>query len=954
MEGGIYGTEPGVPPPMEKSESPGPYLDMSDTAVGVTGGVQILGKRVPAKAVGCALLCTLAGFFCGWLSHGDSAPPSVPPVPAPTSPGPPPTPHTGANQHTPTVSPGSPTLAAQIATITATTTHKPWSNTANDVFASVGGSLGSSNEIVFGHGFDARSTYTAAIAVLEDIVGAADRVNVRVEGNDAVHLGEITCSFGGTRYTWIKPKWLDGDQLWDNANITTNFDYLFSAASTHLGDSGSHTITVRAYDGNWASVNTTAQRVVTLYGSNGHVGPLVLALPSSGPMVESIFQVPDVGNIEAVRVLNNGPGAWQLDSLELVTTTEMSWSSPQYLVEHQSTLAGASFWTYYSEDAVRATAPGEVMTMLEMYVSSVGGAATHESISVVLQSAQGNTPSMLVKSDGLAARETFKKPLYHSLRGPLTGLTLTITGNDGVHLDEVRVVTGNTEVLWLFDSHNSYRHNGWLDGDGASHGVINLVTQDASLNVPLAGSTTIDMEFRTVTAQEAIAGTAAEDIELVIFGSDGHYGPITLPFHNYAAGGEHSSTVPIPVPIGNFTAVKIYNTGHDGWLLEDLEVHVSGDDRLLWSYGQFLDGSGSGPESPSSDIFYASDAVHIGTSPPMAATVVTLETGSLRNAQTRDTVGVYLMFQGGAVSPAVNTTGSIHARTLTQLVIQHEPHWLLDAVVVKVFGNDGVHFSEIRVEYGLGRSSQFGTEYSWLLSELTGWLDGQAGAIYGVPDHRMYQVHHSSPVLHESAAVGSRRVTIRSHTSSGSTGYGSRSTFLVSFWYEFGHVPPQVLGRSFNAGQDDRFDFDMPAHGGNLIGVKILCTGNDGWKVDSLSIAAGGPAVQYDYNGWIDGDGNGPSSPKSEIFYLDGTWASQGTLSTAEVQQECGVPYQQCLATNTTSHCMVDLQQALSHWGRQAPPRSSPQITAVLDCMQAKLRADSVWAPGVPPVSTTG
>eukprot|EP01047_Picozoa_sp_COSAG01_P052837 COSAG01_NODE_5597_length_4156_cov_15.159724_3_plen_326_part_00 len=324
MEGGIYGTEPGVPPPMEKSESPGPYLDMSDTAIGVTGGVQILGKRVPAKAVGCALLCTLAGFLCGWLSHGDSAPPSVPPVPAPTSPGPPPPLHTGADQHTPTVSPGSPTLAAQIATITATTTHKPWSNTANDVFASVGGSLGSSNEIVFGHGFDARSTYTAAIAVLEDIVGAADRVNVRVEGNDAVHLGEITCSFGGNRYTWIKPKWLDGDQLWDNANITTNFDYLFSAASTHLGDSGSHTITVRAYDGNWASVNTTAQRVVTLYGSNGHVGPLVLALPSSGPMVESSFQVPDVGNIEAVRVLNNGPGAWQLDSLELVTTTEMS------------------------------------------------------------------------------------------------------------------------------------------------------------------------------------------------------------------------------------------------------------------------------------------------------------------------------------------------------------------------------------------------------------------------------------------------------------------------------------------------------------------------------------------------------------------------------------------------------------------------------------------------------
>jgi hypothetical protein len=115
MEVGIYGTEPGVPPPMEKSESPGPYLDMSDTPIGVTGGVRILGKRVPAKAVGCALLCTLAGFFCGWLSHGDSAPPSVPPpVPAPTSPGPPPPPHTGAD-HTPTVSPGSPTSAAQVA-----------------------------------------------------------------------------------------------------------------------------------------------------------------------------------------------------------------------------------------------------------------------------------------------------------------------------------------------------------------------------------------------------------------------------------------------------------------------------------------------------------------------------------------------------------------------------------------------------------------------------------------------------------------------------------------------------------------------------------------------------------------------------------------------------------------------------------------------------------------------
>ena len=62
----MYQNEPSFPPPQDKTTAAAAgHINMSDTAIEATGGLQVLGKRVPVKSVAFGILCAVVGFVAG-------------------------------------------------------------------------------------------------------------------------------------------------------------------------------------------------------------------------------------------------------------------------------------------------------------------------------------------------------------------------------------------------------------------------------------------------------------------------------------------------------------------------------------------------------------------------------------------------------------------------------------------------------------------------------------------------------------------------------------------------------------------------------------------------------------------------------------------------------------------------------------------------------------------------
>jgi len=106
----------------------------------------------------------------------------------------------------------------------------------------------------------------------------------------------------------------------------------------------------------------------------------------------------------------------------------------------------------------------------------------------------------------------------------------------------------------------------------------------------------------------------------------------------------------------------------------------------------------NGPEQPSTIIFNSADALQIGSNE--AASLVVLETSSLENAETDDTVSVSLVFTDGSSTPFQPAASGLEARTAQEVEIRHAADKALQSVSVRLSGNDAVHFSEVRVEFG--------------------------------------------------------------------------------------------------------------------------------------------------------------------------------------------------------------------------------------------------------------
>ena len=154
-----------------------------------------------------------------------------------------------------------------------------------------------------------------------------------------------------------------------------------------LQGTGTIPLTITTESGNWRSiVDGSASRVVTVYGDRGHVGPLSLQNPSQGPRAVSTFSIPDIGDVQSVKVSNEGLGEWELESLDLlIGGFELTWMYDGFLVSRMDELTGgrggnAHVWTFYAENAIRPTEPSESMLVIQLLASARSNSNTADDI----------------------------------------------------------------------------------------------------------------------------------------------------------------------------------------------------------------------------------------------------------------------------------------------------------------------------------------------------------------------------------------------------------------------------------------------------------------------------------------------------------------------------------------------------------------------------------------------
>ena len=199
-----------------------------------------------------------------------------------------------------------------------------------------------------------------------------------------------------------------------------------------------------------------------------------------------------------------------------------------------------------------------MMCVVALTASALQSSNTPGDIFVTLTGSTGATREMLVTS-GITQRQTVTTPVYHSAIGMIRSITLRLEGNNGVHLDEVKLVTHmGMEFLWLFSS-PGLAHGGWLDGDSSNDDILpaqTLSVTDASARLPTDATPTVSLSVGTVTSMQAGASADGSRVEMVVFGSGGHVGPLRLATTDFISAAQ-KSTLQVPAAIGDFSAIKL-------------------------------------------------------------------------------------------------------------------------------------------------------------------------------------------------------------------------------------------------------------------------------------------------------------------------------------------------------------------------------------------------------------
>jgi len=126
--------------------------------------------------------------------------------------------------------------------------------------------------------------------------------------------------------------------------------------------------------------------------------------------------------------------------------------------------------------------------------------------------------------------------------------------------------------------------------DGVSAGGLGIVSGKCSNTV----------QVTTVTGSINNAQSGSTFL-ITFYGSEGHTVPQILS-SSFANGATDVFTYEVG-DIGQFEAIKIENTGNDGWRLMEMTM-VSDFATVTWSYDKWIDGNGSSESAPHADYFF--------------------------------------------------------------------------------------------------------------------------------------------------------------------------------------------------------------------------------------------------------------------------------------------------------------------------------------------------------------
>ena len=682
--------------------------------------------------------------------------------------------------------PNSAGCVPEVATVQIWISHVEYANTGGKLYATATGANGVSAEVLITDGADSRADYSVDIPT--DGLGDFVSLDVRLTSNDGVNINEYQVTWAdGSIYNWPIQQWHDGDSN-TNPPVRT---LAVADASTLLDAPGSVPFVVETITSDRNNAATSNPQMITIWGTNGFVGPMLLSDTFAQGASDSFsLDISDIGEFVGLRLTNTGNNGWHLETLKVTYGEAVySWVYGSWL-DGNGGLNSPHSDMFMASDATRPPAANEVQTVVTLQTSSRDNAQTSGDITCTLVGTTGSSDPTVIAAGGIGARTSVTGAINHADIGDLVSINVALTGNNGVHFNEIRVIyAGATELTWLFDTETS--HDGWLDGNSNDAEIKpdqDLLVADA--NPAIAGSGTAAI-VRAATGERNNAGTNSE-VLITLYGANGHAGPVALGM-DMAQGAAEEYSLDI-ADIGELFAVKVYNTGNDGWFLETISVEINGKE-IVWQFGQWLDGNGSTMQAPHSTFFYASLGLEVGSG--MLSSTVHLATSFLDNAQTSNDVFVQLVGTGGSSDEVLAGNGLSSRAGLDVTVIHPDTIGELTGVTVRLDGNNGLHLAEVRVDYGLGSDNY--AVYSWILSELNGWLDGNSAS----PPSRTFDVASASPAI-DGTGTAIDVTTVTGTRNNAQSGH----TFMISFYGSNGHTIPTILSSGFENGATDSFSYD--------------------------------------------------------------------------------------------------------------------------------------------------
>ena len=670
--------------------------------------------------------------------------------------------------------------------------------------------------------------------------------------------------------------WLDGD----SEGIDPMVRFSVQDASQQIIGSG-HSLDITTVTSTANNAQTGSEIQIEVFGSLGHVGPMVLTgsycdehqhFMCNGATQTFHFDIGDIGTLSSVRLFNSGNDGWKLDTLTVSDDgQQQSWDntiSPWLDGDGSSREMTFTACRNCRESSVTIRTMGQrsARTNSDVYIRLNGTRAGHTSTGPIFM------------AHGLDQAGMAQAAINHPNVGQLISVELMVSGSgDGFHLSLLELeYNGRRDYLWptpVWVGDDATQFAGCAGGVGVQFcdrlPPSVFWAEDAS---PLGPGNNENAEIVITTLYGQNNGQALSNFVVIVFGSRGHWGPEPLPHPNSTAA--NTFTFPLEMGhVGSFESLNLYNAGSGQVAIGEVSFHREAGQMFSFPVNDIMDGAGARER-----VFENADCV--------ATSVVFIEASEFDGADTAADVFVTIVGSQGTseellfshgLSPMIKTT-----RTLC-----HERIGNFEELTLRIDSEDGAHVNEIGIDSNIGTKRR--RQYVWPESV---WVSGSRNSCATCRDHvgdnfnpsvefgeseRTFTSDEALP-----AARGSgHHLTIQTLTGDISNAQ-TESTIVATVYGTLGYIGPVSL----NDGRIERRAtdiWDYPGVGdiGELTSVRLLNTGNDGWKLSTLTVTFDEQTQEWDNDGcstlttdrrhcsnhaWLDGDGDEYGQSRAALY----------------------------------------------------------------------------------------